>query len=382
MRFALTIAILLTATAGSSSAYTAEELFSTSSEASDGFSRREFTFAAPELSFTTLVPQNLEVWIGEDPNESDVVARIYDPDRRDAFLIEVHRVEFPSFAQAISAGHGYLARLGYDRVIRDATKSNHAFALLSAVKLERPDKYGQMARAAVVSRGTTVLIAIATLRYDDYPVYEPVIARFFGGLQMASNVALDKLVKRVDASNGTAFLVPVEWSVEQTELASNENAADYAMTLPDNEYPNVSCQVRSGTIRDGRDLATQASEDFSASIKASSVAQLDGLAERKTYNDPHGTITGYSFAQPWTATRYSLPMIAQFNVQSNKDKSLGFCALNAFDGQRNTGHDAETSDMIYRNWVVGISAFAIARLSLLDGADKVLNDLDIRRLGH
>jgi hypothetical protein len=382
MRIIFISALLLSVMVENSWAYTTEELFSTSTENGGGFTRTDFTFEVSELSFTTLVPDAMKVWIGKNPEEGDVVARVYDPAQRDNFLIEVHRVDFPSFAQAISAGHGYLSRLGYDRIIRDEAKSNHAFALLSAVKQEPSGEYGQMARAAVVSRGTTVLIAIATLRYDNYRAYEPVIARFFGGLRMALDIALDKQLKSVTGAQGTRFLVPAEWSVAETGKASEAGAADYAMTLSENEYPNISCQVRPGTIESGREFAVQMSEAFTASIKARPEARLDGAPERKTYNRPHGAVVGYSFAQQWTLTKYALPMIAQFNVQINESKTLGLCGLNAFDGQRNTGHDDESTDIIYRNWVVGISAFAIARLSLQDGTDAVLNDLDIRQLGH
>ena len=229
---------------------------------------------------------------------------------------------FPSFAQAISAGHGYLARLGFDRILRDEAKSNHAFALLAAARSKENGEYGAMARAAVVSRGNTVLIALARFAYADDLTHQPALSRFFGGSRMDADVALDAAFQTVSAPRGAAFLVPIEWSVERTGKASEAGAFDYALSLPKNEYPNVQCQTRSGRIEDGPELAMATVEEFQASIEASSQARLDGELELKTDREPSGRIVGYSFAQPWSATQYALPMINQFNVQVKADLRL------------------------------------------------------------
>ncbi|MGQ4275393.1 hypothetical protein [Terrihabitans sp. B22-R8] len=384
-RMRLPIAVMvctLMSMTGIASAYTTDELFSTRTEEGPGYIRQSFDLGAPELAFTAIVADGVDVRVLKQPGDDGLVARIFSPETDKPLAIEIYRIEFPSFAQAITAGHGFLAQQGFDRILRDEVKSNHAFALLSAAEERGEGAYGKMARAAVISRGNVVLIAVSIFDYADYPRHEPVLARFFGGLRMSARVDLAARLKTVSVMEGSVFLVPGEWSVEKTGKAAEANAADYSLELTDDEYPNISCQIRPGTIAEGRALGVQMAKEFSASITASPKARLDAAPELKTYNAPSGDIVGYSFAQAWTATEYALPMVAQFNVQLNSNRTLGICGVNAFDGQRTAGQDSESADIIYRNWVVGLSAFALARLSLRDGVDAVRADLDVSGLGH
>ena len=55
--------------------YSAEDLLSTSTAESEGFSRRHFDLGLPELSFSTLVADDTEVALCDDAGQDAAVAR-------------------------------------------------------------------------------------------------------------------------------------------------------------------------------------------------------------------------------------------------------------------------------------------------------------------
>ncbi|WP_273786545.1 hypothetical protein [Brucella intermedia] len=83
----------------------------------------------PEFSFTAVVPRDLHVWTrdGDTDAAGEPFACLYYPERREEFMVEVHRIAFPAFAEAITAGHGFPARWGYNRILRDADRCQSAF---------------------------------------------------------------------------------------------------------------------------------------------------------------------------------------------------------------------------------------------------------------
>lgn len=366
-------------------AYTTEQLFSTRTDQGENDVRSDVDFGQPEFSFTVVVPRDLHVWTqdGEPDMGGEPLARLYYPERRDEFMVEVHRIKFPGFAEAITAGHGFLARQGYNRILRDAGRSNNAFGLLAGAVEEEGGTYGRMARLATVSRGRDVLFVYAYFDYDDYEHYEPVVSRLFGTLRMNEDGAPAEALETVTAPGGTEFLVPSGWIVTLNDKPEREGASDYSLSLPDQEYPNIQVQIRPDDLETGRQLGVGMIEAFNRQIEENDQFRFVGDGEQVTHSNASGETVAYSYARSWDILETEAPMVSEFHIQKNADSTLAITAINAFDGRRKVDQfDDEIADLLFRNWVVGLSAYAAARMSLLNGLDGFRQELDIRAVQH
>jgi hypothetical protein len=368
----------------SMAAYTTEQLFSTSTEEAEGFATKAVDFGSPEFAFTTLVNEQMELWIGESSeNEDEPLVRVYSPEQRDEFMIEVYRVKFAAFAEAITAGHGFLAKKGYNRIVRDIDKSNNAFAMLAGGLADESGNYTRLGRLAVISRGAEALFVYAHMDYDDYPKYEPTVSRFLGALRMKEDGALQNAFEVVKAENGSEFFAAKGWSVKKNDKPERQGASDYSMTLPDQEYPNIQIQIRPDNLETGRKLGAEMIAALTKEIEGSSKAHFVGEPELTTMKTESGESYAYTYSRGWDINETGVPMVSEFQIQKNKNGTIAICGYNTYDSRRKVGEfDEEAGNLLFKNWVVGVSAYAAAQMSLLHGKDDFLRGLDIRAVGH
>ena len=370
---------------GSAMAYTTEELFSVRTDEAEGFERKDFSPVGGNFDFTAIVHRDMTIWHADSSDEDgEALLKIYFPERRDELMIEGHRAQFPSFAQAMLAGHGFLANRGFDKIIRDLERSNHVFALLSAAQTDETGAYKKMARLAAVSHGKDVLLLYAELEYDDYKQYEPVLSRFFGSLTMKDDAFSTDALRSVKATGGETFLVPVEWSLSEPADAAPP-IKDYKLDLAaDQEYPNITLQIRPGDLDKARELGATMVKDFSEQVQASGKADFVTEADMQTKKRSSGTAYAHSYARGWDVRESGIPMLTQMIVQQNvSPKSISLITFDGYDSVRKAlSFSPEDRDQLYKWWVTGGSAFALVQLSLADGIESVEADLSLRKIGR
>lgn len=365
--------------------YTTEEIFRIDTGEASGFSRQEIDLGDTGFSFSTLVKDGMDIWTGDGAQEpGEPIARIYEPENRDALMIEVHRIEFASFAEAPSAGYGFLARQGYNRVIQDKANSNAGFGYLAGGVVDENDNYSRMARVAAITHGKEVLLIYAVFDYDDYPQVEDAVARFLGAIKMNDTGAPAESLRDVKASAGERFLVPSDLSLQELDTQGEPSGtSDYSLTMEGREYPNLLVMIRPIALAKGRELGVKMIEQFTKQVDESPKASFAGEAEMQTYKSDSSEPTGHSYARGWD-TDTGAYLVSEFMIQENADAgSTSIIGLNTFDLRRGIDtFDDEAKDIIFKAWVTGVSAYSAAQISLKEGADHYRRNLDIRAIGH
>ncbi|WP_407352498.1 hypothetical protein [Luteimonas sp. R10] len=383
---ALAFAMVFPLTIGEAVAnYTAEQIFRIETEEASGFSRREIDLGDTGFSFSTLVKNGMDISTGEGAQEpGEPIARIYEPENREALMIEVHHVEFPSFAEAPSAGYGFLARQGYNRVLQDKAKSNAGFGYLAGSVVEENGDYTRMARVAAITHGKDVLIIYAVFDYDAYPEVEEAVAHFLGAIKMDETGAPADALRDMKTSSGERFLVPTDLALQELDTKGEPSGtSDYTLTLEGQEYPNLLVMIRPITLEEGRDLGVKMIDQFTKQVEENPKASFAGEAQLQTHKSDNGEPTAHSYARGWD-TDTSAYLVSEFMIQENADaEATSIIALNTFDVRRGIDtFDDEAKDIIFKSWVAGASAYSATYISLQEGADHYLRDLDIRAIGH
>jgi len=364
--------------------YSTERILATSNTISGKFSRQKVELGKTGLSFSTILNENMHVWTDPSPVKEGVVARIYDPENRDKLMIEVHHILFPSFADASTAGYGFLALNGYNRILQDSSHGNSVFGFLAGSEFKEGLGYDRMSRLAVVSHGSDVLIIQATFDYDDYPDYEDALSRFFGGLEMESESAAFKTLKEQTAKGGEVFLYPEGWDLKTVDSSNKpEGTSDYNLSINGEEYPNLVVHIRPVDLAKGREVAADMISTFTKQIDDSSQASFVGDADMETIKSSSGEPIAHAYARGWDTTTGG-HFVTEIFVQRNADvASISVLGLNTYDARRNIrSFDKETQDIIFRSWVAGISAYSVVKKSLVMNRDAIKRDFDLRVLDH
>ncbi|MFK3780305.1 hypothetical protein [Agrobacterium sp. NPDC089420] len=364
--------------------YSTERILATSTTISGKFSRRKVDLGESGFSFSTILSENMHVWVDSSPVKEGVVARIYDPEDRDKLMIEVHHIRFPSFADADTAGYGFFALNGYNRILQDPSQGNSVFGFLAASEFKEGTGYGRMSRLAAVSYGSDVLIIQAGFDYDDYPAYEDALSRFFGGLEMEDESAAFKSLKEQTAKGGEIFLYPEGWDVKTLDSSNKpQGTSDYNLSMNGEEYPNLVVHIRPVDLAKGREVAADMISTFTKQIDDSSEASFVGEADMETIKNSSGEPVAHAYARGWDTTNGG-HFVTEIHVQKNANaSSISVLGVNTYDARRNIrSFDEETQDIIFKSWVTGISAYSVVKKSLAMNRDSIEQDFDLRALGH
>lgn len=383
-RTAFAVLIIASSSIGSASAdYTTAQIFETRRDEAPGFSRQRIGFGEPLFSFSTLLADDLVVETADAASGADEPAiRIRAAEGGDNFAIEIHRIGFPAFAEAQIAGYAFLGMRGYERVLQDFDNSNAALGHLAGATLRADGSYNRMARLVTVSRGRDVLFVYAAFDYDDYPVYRETLSRFLGAIEMDEPGAPMEALEMIEAAGGERLAVSPDWTTIEADT-EGEGRSDYALSLGDQEYPNLFVTIRPIALEDARQLGVGIIGDYTEQVEASPLAKFAGDAEMETELDGDGAPLAYAYARGVLTVDGAL-LVSMFRIQTNHDAaSSAIIGLNGFDARRGAeGFDAEIRDLIFKGWVAGSSAYAMLARSLHRGIEHLETDLDIRSLGH
>lgn len=365
--------------------YSAERIFATINEVSGNFSRKRVKLGNTGFSFSTILQNGMNIWTEANPDGKEgVIARIYELENRDKLMIEVHHIRFPSFAEAPTAGHGFLALNNYNRIITDRQKSNSVFGFLAGGEFQDGRGYGRMARIAAISHGRDVLIIHAAFDYDDYPKYENALARFFGGLEMENESDALKSLNEETAKGGEVFLYPQGWEVKEADTGDKpRGTSDYNLSLEGEEYPNLVVHIRPVDLAKGREVAAGMISAFTKQISESPKASFAGEAEMETVRSSSGEDLAYSYARGWDTTQGGR-FVTEIYVQKNAAlSSISILGLNTYDVRRNIGSfDKDAQHIIFKGWVTGVSAYLLAQNSLAQDRNDVVRNFDLKEIAR
>lgn len=369
--------------AGISANYTIEEIFETSRDSAPGIERRQMDVGGPLFTFSTLVDKDLVTVRRDDSANPDkpVVLRM-EAEGHARLVIEIHRIQFPTFAEAQVAGSAFLGMRGYDRVLQDFAKSNAAFGHLAGATLRKDGSYDRMARLATVSRGREVLFIYAAFDYDDYPAYRETLSRFLGAIEMDIPGGPMDALQVIEAEGGERFAISPEWQIIEADIGEH-GRSDYQLSLDGQEYPNIFVTIRPASLEEARTLGAGIIRKYTEQVDASPHAEFAGEAEMNTELGANEEPAAYSYARGIRTVDGAL-LVSMFRIQTNhQSASSAVIGLNSFDARRGVeGFDADIQERIFKGWVAGSSAFTILARSLQHGIDHVENDFDIRALGH
>ncbi len=367
-----------------SQTYSTERILATNTEISGKYSRQKIDLGETGFSFSTILNDSMDIWTEPSPPKEGLIARIYDPENRDKLMIEVQRIKFASFADAKTAGYGFLALNGYNRILQDTDKTNSVFGFLAASEFKEGTGYGRMARLAAISHGRDVLIIQATFDYDDYPRYEDALSRFFGGIQMENDSEAFKSIKQETAKAGEVFLYPRDWDLKMVDSSNKpEGTSDYNLSLAGEEYPNLVVHIRPVDLAKGKDVAVDKISTFTKQIDDSQQASFIGDADMETIKGQSGEAIAHAYARGWdTATGGHF--VTEIYVQKNaRPSSISVLGLNTYDARRNIGSfDKETQQIIFKGWVSGVSAYSVAKISLAGTDKKIAQEFELRAVGR
>lgn len=365
--------------------YPKERIFAISDEATAGSSRKKIDLGKTGFSFTTLLDDKTEIWI--DPAMDDkrgVIAKIYEPENRDKLMIDVHRLHFPSFAEAQVTGYGFLALNGYNRIIQDKSKGNTVFSYLAGSDYDDARGYSRMARAAVVTHGRDVLLVVAQFDYDDYPELEDRLARFFGGIKMEEAGSAFESLAEEKTEHSENFLYPRDWQVKKLDAANRPvGSSDYSMAMEGSEFPNVLLLIRQGNLEDARKVGATMISEFTDQVEKSGKASFAGDPTLETFKDEGGDAIAHSYARGWDIPSGG-PFVSEFYVQKNlAASSTSIVGLNSLDVRRRIDtFDEEAQQALFKGWVTGVSAYSVVKMSLTRDEDAVSKEFDLRATGH
>ncbi len=367
-----------------SQTYSTERILATNTEISGKYSLQKIDLGETGFSFSTILNDSMDIWTEPSPPKEGLIARIYDPENRDKLMIEVQRITFASFADAKTAGYGFLALNGYNRILQDTDKTNSVFGFLAASEFKEGTGYGRMARLAAISHGRDVLIIQATFDYDDYPHYEDALSRFFGGIQMENDSEAFKSIKQETAKAGEVFLYPRDWDLKMVDSSNKpEGTSDYNLSLAGEEYPNLVVHIRPVDLAKGKDVAVDMISTFTKQIDDSQQASFVGDADMETIKGQSGEAIAHAYARGWdTATGGHF--VTEIYVQKNaRPSSISVLGLNTYDARRNIGSfDKETQQIIFKGWVSGVSAYSVAKISLAGTDKKIAQQFELRAVGR
>lgn len=359
--------------------YTAERIFAISDQAAAGSLRKKIDLGETGFSFTTLLDDKMEIWIDPAVNDKEgVIAKIYEPENRDKLMIEVHRLRFPSFAEAQVAGYGFLALNGYNRIIQDRAKGNTVFGYLAGSEFDDAKGYSRMARAAVVTHGRDVLVVMAQFDYDDYPELEDTLARFFGGIKMEEASSAFESLTEKKTEHGERFLYPRDWQLKKLDDTDRPaGSADYSMAIEGNEYPNVLLLIRQGTLEEARKVGAKMISEFTDQIEKSGKASFVGNPTMETFKNESGEVIAHSYARGWD-TASGEPFVSEFYVQKNAAPSTtSIVGLNSLDVRRRIDtFDEESRQTLFKGWVTGVSAYSLVKMSLTRDEEAISREFD------
>ncbi|SCX34670.1 hypothetical protein DSM25559_4550 [Agrobacterium rosae] len=365
--------------------YPTERIFAISDEAAAGSSRKKIDLGETGFSFTTLLDDKMETWTDPGVNDKQgVIAKIYEPENRDKLMIEVHRLRFPSFAEAQVTGYGFLALNGYNRIIQDKAKGNTVFGYLAGSEFDDAKGYSRMARAAVVTHGRDVLVVMAQFGYDDYPELEDTLARFFGGIKMEEASSAFESLAEKKTQHGEIFLYPRDWQLKKFDDTDRPaGSADYSMAMEGNEYPNVLLLIRQGSLEEARKVGTKMISEFTDQVEKSGKASFAGDPTLETFKDENGKVIAHSYARGWD-TPSGGPFVSEFYVQKNAAPSTtSIVGLNSLDVRRRIDtFDEETRQILFNGWVTGVSAYSVVKMSLTQDEEAISTEFDLRAVGR
>lgn len=364
--------------------YSTERILATTTEISGKFSRKKIDLGEIGFSFSTILDDSLHIWTEPSPPKEGVIARIYDPENRDKLMIEVQRIQFASFADAKTAGYGFLALNGYNRILQDTTKTNSVFGFLAASEFKEGTGYGRMARLAAISHGREVLIIQATFDYGDYPRFEDALSRFFGGIQMENDSEAIKSLKQETAKSGEVFLYPRGWDLKIVDSSNKpEGTSDYNLSLGGEEYPNIVVHIRPVDLAKGTEIAMDMISTFTKQIDDSAQASFVGDADMETIKSQSGEILAHSYARGWD-TKSGGHFVTEIYVQKNATpSSISVLGLNTYDARRNiASFDKDAQQIIFKGWVTGVSAYSAAKISLGQTYKEIEQEFDLRAVGR
>jgi hypothetical protein len=365
--------------------YSTERLFALSGEIAKGYSEKHIELGDTGFGFTTIVSDKMDVWTDSDIAEADgVVAKIYEPGNRDKLMIEIRRVRFDSFAEAQTAGYGFLSLNGYNRIIQNKEKGNTVFGFLTASEFDETSGYGKMARAAVISHGKEVLIVHATFDYDDYPAYEDALGRFFGGIKMDDPSKAVESLSQQTAKKGEVFLYPRDWQVQEIDSRGKpEGTSDYNLSLEGAEYPNLVVHIRPADLAKGREVAADMISALTKQIDDNPQVAFTGQPEMETYKGASGQEIAHGYVRSWEISSGGQFMSEIYVQRNSEPSSISVLGLNSYDVRRHiASFDEETRQIIFKAWVEGVSAYSIAKWSLAQQPQDFSSEFDLRAIGR
>lgn len=364
--------------------YSTERILAISTEESGKYTRKKIDLGETGFSFSSILNDKMDIWTEEAPQEKEgVIARIYEPEDRDKLMIEVHRLRFPSFADAQTAGYGFLAINGYNRILQDQEKGNSVFGFLAGSEFKEGAGYSRMSRVAAISHGRDVLVIHAAFEYEDYPDYEDALSRFFGGIRMEDDGDAFASLRQEKAKGGEIFLYPKNWDVKKVDSSGKpQGTSDYNLSLDGEEYPNLVVHIRPVDLTKGREVAAEMISKFTKQIDQSGQTSFAGDAEMQTIKNTSGETVAHAYARAWDMAAGG-HFVSEIYVQKNTSLSISVLGLNTYDARRNIrSFDAESRQMVFNGWVTGVSAFSVAKISLGQERSEIERQFDLRAVGR
>ena len=335
------------------------------------------------MAIRAVLPEGLEV-VRPDAaalNEPFApVAIVYDPERRDEFSIEVHRIEFEAFVSANPAVLGHLFVRGFERII-DAPGYESSL-LVHEVAGGRlgaaAGEYEEFVRARAFSTGRIVFIILARTAAEEWDRYADALKTVFESLEYRARFDGESL--RVTEFG---FAMPTGWN--STGTAPNPtpdvSAGSQTYALGEREYPNFGVQFRRDGLDGAKEAAARQIGAFEASIEGEVSATFTGPAESERREAPDGNVVAYTWVRPWALLDPGLFFASSINARAlaNEDSPERIDARSVITTLNNTNiiadgimaEEAEIRELLFRGWAMGSSAENVATISLVEGLDAL-----------